>query len=200
MSYNLILSILDIRILPLNQFDISNDNYLYFMDCLLATIELLFVESPTSFVSNDVKSEKWLFLEWSWHFKHVEIIDCFVYWKGKRKRIKSGPHRRRRWPKRQRRTQKNSPSGIIDHKSPLQQSNPAHTKSSRRQRLSHSTHRHGQTRPNEPARVFGLFVQFAFFHDLQSNRAQTSIGREQVSRLVHSQRPGRLSHQLHRKN
>ncbi|CAF0994244.1 unnamed protein product, partial [Brachionus calyciflorus] len=51
-TYNLILCILDIRILPLNRFDMANELYLYFMDCLFATVELLLAEQNEKFDSN----------------------------------------------------------------------------------------------------------------------------------------------------
>jgi hypothetical protein len=39
---------IDIRILPLNRFDISNENYIYFIDCLLGSFELLCVDDLIS--------------------------------------------------------------------------------------------------------------------------------------------------------
>lgn len=51
MSFNLLLSIIDIRILPLNKFDVTNENYLYFMDVLLGIVEMLYSEDENN--SND---------------------------------------------------------------------------------------------------------------------------------------------------
>ena len=42
MSYNLILSILDLRVLPLNKFDFPNECMIYFIDCILATLQLTY--------------------------------------------------------------------------------------------------------------------------------------------------------------
>jgi hypothetical protein len=47
-TYNLILSILDLRVLPLKKFDCSKECYLYFMDCLFATFELIFTDETQS--------------------------------------------------------------------------------------------------------------------------------------------------------
>ena len=57
MTYNLILSILDLRVLPLKKFDCSKECYLYFMDCLLATYELIFTDEPQSDI-DEMKTEK----------------------------------------------------------------------------------------------------------------------------------------------
>jgi hypothetical protein len=43
-TFNLILSILDLRVLPLNKLDFSNECVLYFIDCVLATLQLTYSE------------------------------------------------------------------------------------------------------------------------------------------------------------
>ena len=55
MSYNLILSILDLRILPLNRFDFSNECLLYFFDCVLATLQLIYSNDS---IINEINTEK----------------------------------------------------------------------------------------------------------------------------------------------
>lgn len=53
MTYKLVLSILDLRILPLNKFDFLNETYVYFIDCILATYELLFTDEQLTIVNED---------------------------------------------------------------------------------------------------------------------------------------------------
>lgn len=55
MSYNLILSILDLRVLPLNSFDFSNECLLYFFDCVLATLQFTYGNNS---IMKELRSEK----------------------------------------------------------------------------------------------------------------------------------------------
>ena len=44
-SYRLALSILDLRILLQDKFEISEECFIFFVDCLFATLEMLFIDS-----------------------------------------------------------------------------------------------------------------------------------------------------------
>ena len=43
-TFKLVLTMLDLRILALNKFDFSYNTYIYFIDCLFATYEILFTD------------------------------------------------------------------------------------------------------------------------------------------------------------
>lgn len=55
MSYNLILTILDLRVIPLNEFDFSKECLRYFVDCILASCHLTYTanspENPNRLAS-----------------------------------------------------------------------------------------------------------------------------------------------------
>lgn len=76
-TYNLILAILDLRVLPLNRFDMSNETYLYFIDCLLATLEMLYCENSMDLSFQEVKTEKFVF------FAHFYLFIFFLSFKHK---------------------------------------------------------------------------------------------------------------------